>query len=87
MCVCVCVCGACIPERMVMRVHDTVCAVILCSASLSREINYQLFSLILVVIFYETEYVRVFCYVSYVLENSGGCGYVCTQERGAKFTT
>ena len=32
---------------------------------LSREINYQLFSLILVYIYCETEYVRVFSYVSY----------------------
>jgi hypothetical protein len=34
----------------------------------SREINYQLFSLILVYIYCETEYVRVCSYVSYVLE-------------------
>ena len=43
---------------------------ILCGSpkGFSRRINYQLFSLILVYICCETEYVRVFCYVSYVLE-------------------
>ena len=34
----------------------------------SREINYHLFSLIQVYIFCETEYMRVFCYLSYGLE-------------------
>ena len=34
----------------------------------TREINYQLFSLILVYTCCETEYVRVVCYVSFVLE-------------------
>ena len=36
----------------------------------SREINYQLFSLISIYIYCETEYVRVFSYVSYVWKNA-----------------
>ena len=34
----------------------------------SREINYQLFSLILVYAYCETEYVRLFCFVTFVLD-------------------
>ena len=56
--------------RLVPRVHARSVVIVFTCAyqSFSREINYQLFPLSLVYIYRETEYVRVFSYVSYVLE-------------------